>query len=424
MTVALDLFAGTGWGVACQALGIEEHGVELMPAAVATREANGMRTAYRDVWEGLDRPELVPEHDLLIASPPCQTFSLAGGGAGRRALTEVVELIEDGTWLDPDALRGFGAEHDDRTALVLTPLTYAMRYRPRAIVLEQVPPVLPVWQAIARVLALNGYQVATGVLHAEAYGVPQTRKRAILVARRGGEAKLPTPTHSRYYPRDPQRLDPGVLPWVSMAQALGWGDAPELVGFPRRADGVGESIDIDGEAYRARDLRPSDRPSAVMTGKSRSWHRWGLSASGTATWMRSSQSVAGGDRAMRSTDAPALTITGNSSRASWVTVAEAVAERVNDQTGTAHDVEWPAKRPATTIPASRGFVRHPGATVNRYNGSTQSRNDGIRLSVAEAAALQTYPEGFAWAGSATSAFQQIGNAVCPLLAEAILRQVL
>lgn len=35
--IALDLFAGTGWGVACQALGIEEYGVEIMPEAIATR---------------------------------------------------------------------------------------------------------------------------------------------------------------------------------------------------------------------------------------------------------------------------------------------------------------------------------------------------------------------------------------------------
>lgn len=51
--VALDLFAGTGWGVACERLGIREYGVEVMPEAVAVREVNGMRTVYHDVWEGL-----------------------------------------------------------------------------------------------------------------------------------------------------------------------------------------------------------------------------------------------------------------------------------------------------------------------------------------------------------------------------------
>jgi DNA (cytosine-5)-methyltransferase 1 len=50
---ALDLFAGTGGGVACQELGIDEVGVEIMPAAIETRAANGMETLYEDVWEGL-----------------------------------------------------------------------------------------------------------------------------------------------------------------------------------------------------------------------------------------------------------------------------------------------------------------------------------------------------------------------------------
>jgi DNA (cytosine-5)-methyltransferase 1 len=40
--IALDLFAGTGWGVACQRLGIRENGVEIMPEAVASRAAAGM----------------------------------------------------------------------------------------------------------------------------------------------------------------------------------------------------------------------------------------------------------------------------------------------------------------------------------------------------------------------------------------------
>ena len=48
-----------------------------------------------------------------------------------------------------------------------------------------------------------------------------------------------------------------------------------------------------------------------------------------------------------------------------------------------------------------------------------------RLSVEEAAALQTYPEPpFVWCGTKTKIFLQIGNAVPPLLAEHILRATL
>ncbi len=198
MTVALDLFAGHSWGVACQRLGIAEHGVELMPEAVATREANGMRTLFRDVWDGLgDTPHPIPPYDLLIASPPCQTFSMAGAGAGRRALDEVLGLIASRDFLDVDRLRAFGDAHDPRTALVLTPLTYAARDLPTFVVMEQVPPVLPVWEAVAEELRWLGYSAWTGVLNAEQYGVPQTRRRAILVARRDGvDASPPPPPHA------------------------------------------------------------------------------------------------------------------------------------------------------------------------------------------------------------------------------------
>ena len=89
--IALDLFAGTGWGVACQRLGVEEVGVEIMPEAVATRTVNGMHTAYADVWDGLTGIEQVPEYDMLIASPPCQTFSMAGKGAGRAAMAHLLQ---------------------------------------------------------------------------------------------------------------------------------------------------------------------------------------------------------------------------------------------------------------------------------------------------------------------------------------------
>lgn len=252
---ALDLFAGTGWGVACKRLDIAEYGVEIMPEARASREAAGMATVFPDVWEGLENPEIVPEHDLLIASPPCQTFSTAGKGAGRKALDDVLRLVPVAA--DPGAdLRAAGKSLDDRTSLVLTPLAYAVRFNPTYIALEQVPAVLPVWNAIAEHLQGIGYSTAVSILNAEQYGVPQTRRRAILVARNDGpEAALPTPTHSRYYSRDPKRLDPGVLPWVSMSEALGWPESETL------RSNYGTPSGVTGPVHRA-----TDEPAATVTG--------------------------------------------------------------------------------------------------------------------------------------------------------------
>src|SRR5699024_4488373 len=74
-----------------------------------------------------------------------------------------------------------------------------------------------------------GYKAWTGVLSAECYGVPQTRRRAILIARRDGlPVGPPAPTHQPYRhgsgPQTvPDRLGALLPPPVSMSDALGWG---------------------------------------------------------------------------------------------------------------------------------------------------------------------------------------------------------
>lgn len=226
----LDLFAGSGVGVAIQNLGAEEFGVENMKEAIATRTANGMKTVYENVWDAHKAEMIIRAWRAagikwtLWASPPCQTFSLAGNGAGRKALDDVLGIIARKQYINMAELREQAALlGDERIGLVLSPLHYAVRFRPTYIAFEQVPPVLPVWEAMAVELREAGYSVWTGYLHAEQYGVPQTRKRAILMARNdGGVAKPPTPTHSKYYNRTPEKLDAGVEKWVSMEEALGW----------------------------------------------------------------------------------------------------------------------------------------------------------------------------------------------------------
>ena len=72
----------------------------------------------------------------------------------------------------------------------------------------------------------------------------------------------------------------------------------------------------------------------------------------------------------------------------------------------------------------RDIIADPGANANRFNGATKSRNDGVRVSVSEAATLQGFPPDYPWQGNKTSQHQQIGDAIPPPLAAAILRQVI
>lgn len=152
--IADDLFSGAGgWCLAATNLGIHARGVELMKEARATRDAAGLTTIHDDVWTFRPDGKAVGKID----SPPCQTFSAAGKGAGRKALDDVLRGIRDRYYTDLDHLRFLGLEvGDERTSLVLTPLHFATQYEYEWLAWEQVPTVLPVWEACAEVLRGQG----------------------------------------------------------------------------------------------------------------------------------------------------------------------------------------------------------------------------------------------------------------------------
>lgn len=386
--VALDLFAGTGWGVACRALGIEEHGVDNMPEVIATREANGMSTVFHDVWEGLDGRATVPAHHIQIASPPCQSFSMAGKGAGRQALVDVLRLIQEGVYRRPLELEHLTeqAGFDDRTALVLAPLAYAVQHQPYYIAWEQVPAVLPVWEACAEVLRAEGYSVWTGMLHSEQYGVPQTRKRAILMASTIGDVAPPLPTHSKFYPRATERLDAGVLPWISMAQALGWGMTerpyPTVATGSTTAGGGPDPAALGGSGARRNVYAERDAG------------RW--AARGDAA-----SDEPGGILRLEPEDAAIL-------QSYPVTAVEG-------------DASWVFRRPSPTIVGSfrPDVVAAPG--YRKPGDPPRQKTPGsVLIDADQAAVLQSFPWAFEFKGNRSKQFLQIGNAVPPLMARAVL----
>lgn len=222
---AVDLFSGPGgWDVGATRLGLRVVGIERDHAACETRRAAGLGTIEGDVREY--GPADFPDATDLIGSPPCQPFSVGGKGGGRKALDIVLDLAQQLAARKgiTQALKDFA---DERTGLVLEPLRWALAAldsgRPyRTILLEQVPTVLPVWEAFAAILRAEGYSVITIRLYAEEHGVPQTRTRAFLIATLDGEARAPEPTHQRYRPGVVQEAF-GLQPWKSMADAIGWG---------------------------------------------------------------------------------------------------------------------------------------------------------------------------------------------------------
>jgi len=178
--VILDLFAGPGgWSEGLRLLGLDDVGIEWDGPACATRSAADHRTIRADVSQYPTEP-FVGKVEGLIASPPCPDWSSAGKRAGMSGRSGYL-VREVPRWVE---------------ALL-----------PRWVACEQVPLALPVWREYAARFHALGYSVWTGLLNAVDYGVPQTRKRAILVASFDRPAGPPTPI---------------LAPPVTMAEAVGW----------------------------------------------------------------------------------------------------------------------------------------------------------------------------------------------------------
>lgn len=256
----VDLFAGPGGlDVGAAWLGIPAEGIELDDNACATRTAAGLDTTQGDVRDF--GPEDFPDATVLAGGPPCQTFTVAGTGTGRKALDDVVALV-DRMANGEDAADSLSVFEDERTGLVLEPMRWILEALRQdspyeAIVLEQVPQVLPVWAAYRKVLERFGYGVDHDIVRTEQFGVPQTRRRAVLVARLEDEnVALPQPTHEIFRRGQPRQATLDREPWVSMGDAL-----------DRNMPFTVISNYGSGGDPRKRGRRHSNEPAATVTGK-------------------------------------------------------------------------------------------------------------------------------------------------------------
>lgn len=210
----LDLFSGVhGWTVLMPELKVV--GVEKDLHASHTARANRRITMTQDVRETSSRLNLAG----LIASPPCPRFSSAGKGEGRE---EIPLLIECLNMMASTTKYKLPSLHPD-SALTLEPMRFILDGEPDWIAMEQVPSVLPIWDAYANILRTKGYQTDVGILSAERYGLGTARKRAFIIASRSRSVQLPRPEYSSFNAWRPENVDPNLPRWRSMADVLGWG---------------------------------------------------------------------------------------------------------------------------------------------------------------------------------------------------------
>ncbi|MBF0208149.1 MAG: DNA cytosine methyltransferase [Oligoflexia bacterium] len=179
----IDLFAGAG-GISC---GLEQNpefkcllGVEISPSAIKTFAVNHPSAqTFSDDIKKLDRTKLQAllqgkRVDLVVGGPPCQGFSTVGVGNPK----------------------------DKRNNLFLEFLRIVKELAPSFVLMENVTGLLATknettLQTIIQKFNLLGYRLAIKVLQTEKYGVPERRRRTIILGSRiNQEVSLPAPTHN------------------------------------------------------------------------------------------------------------------------------------------------------------------------------------------------------------------------------------
>ena len=141
--------------------------------------------------------------DVLVGGPPCQPFSIVGKRRGSQ---------------------------DERSDLLFDFLRLAKELTPQAIVFENVPNLAVInggslLDQVVSGLEKLGYVVRAGVVPAADHGVPQLRRRLLLVgARRVRSVQLPLPTHAHR-----NLLSHSLKPYLTAREALD--DLPDAGDF-------------------------------------------------------------------------------------------------------------------------------------------------------------------------------------------------
>ena len=457
----LDLFSGCG-GLS---LGFRAAGFEIAAAidndstAVTSHGANfhandTLHAVDRDITSTapgqlvrtLKLGRVAEAFDVIMGGPPCQAFARVG----RSKLREIEA--------HPEAFR-----HDPRATLYTPYLRYVKSCRPLAILMENVPDVMNfgghnVPEEVCEVLEDLGYVSAYTLLNAAFYGVPQTRERMFLIAYHRSISNIvcfPAPTHWIDLPRGYEGSRRVALKVLSngglFSEAHSYVEPPEATNDLLPAVTAEEAIDdlpaIDAQTLlRKGELKRGTRrfDCPVPYDESRSVSEYARS-------MRSWPGFEAGDEIYdhvirylpRDYQLFARMREGDQYPEAHRLALKMLDEKLSDlakkgvsiQPGSLEHRElrrsivppydagkFPNKwrkiardQPVRTVMA---HLSKDGYSHIHYD-SAQART----ISVREAARLQTFPDGFVFAGAMNQAFRQIGNAVPPLLARAIAAEI-
>lgn len=376
MLTTLELFAGAGGA----ALGLKAAGcdalacVEYDTHACATLQAAGFPVVQADLrtWSF---PEMGEQPELLWSSFPCQAFSQAGRRKGaeddRNGWPWTLRIIDETepTWFVAENVRGLTMHKKKRCG---DPNGCPGCYLEKVILPD---------------LRKRYPYVEAQVLNAADFGVPQHRRRLIIVAG-PRPIKWPTPTHG---PK-------GTLPYRTMGEALGVRCAKRDQNEP-------------GPVNTRREIELTDGPP--MTVPAKYDHRLGgqmyaIHPDAALDHGRNTEANPRQERPRPMTE-PAPTIGGKGN------------QYLNQPAPTVTTTEVKGTRGAAMYGKTRSGKRRGGP--DRASDALWLATGRRRLTVAEVALLQDFPADHPWQGTKVAQYRQVGNAVPPTLARVIAEAI-
>jgi DNA (cytosine-5)-methyltransferase 1 len=440
----LDMFSGAGGiSLGFQRSGFKIEGALEIDALAALTHATNFHPGHialharpRDMTR-VEPDELIGELglgpadraiDVLVGGPPCQAYARVG----RAKLREVYE--------HPQAYRV-----DPRGNLFLRYLTYVKALRPLSLLMENVPDILHydhhnVIAEMVEALDALGYDARYSLINSAFHGCPQMRDRVFLVAYRkelGVTIRFPKATNHMQLPPGYAGTRAVALRYVDLLGGAGYvspdlGDA-SLPGPVTARQAIGDLPPIKGTSVRRGARRFSEATrvpyaSAALSDYAQKLRDWpGFVSDGGVI-----------DHAIRFLPRDHMLFKemrpGSEypeAHALAVTIAQREARRLKiPQGGAAYTALYASIVPpydATKFPNKwwkllpdfpvRTLMAHIGKDT--YSHIHYDSDQARTISVREAARLQGFPDAFKFSGTMNPAFRQIGNAVPPLMANAI-----
>jgi len=458
----LDLFSGCGgFSLGFVGAGFRVVGaVELDPLAAKSHALNfckgltakqlEMHAKPRDITRvepeelvqdlSLGRP--VDAVDVIIGGPPCQAFARVGRAKLRELASHPRAFLKD-----------------PRSNLYLRFLRYVEKLQPLALVMENVPDALNygghnIAEETCEVLDEMGYVPRYTLLNSVFYGVPQMRERMFLIAYAKElevDVCFPQPTHWIALPRGYEGSRSVALKTIgaTLFNDSYYTDAPQPTrnGHPavtaRQALQDLPSITVHLNGGLKRGARRFDSWMPYSNGSplgeyTRSMREWPGFDSPQGLRDHVIRSLPRDYKIFRRMNA------GDQYPEAFLHASKLFEEHLGKEAASGNHIRPgtsrydrlksefvppydPSKFPnkwrkmEADLPA-RTLMAHLGK--DSYSHIHYDSRQARTISVREAARLQSFPDGFLFAGTMNPAFRQIGNAVPPLIARAIARQVL